>query len=106
MKILVCFSKMCNEVVWGGLGNKLLMLRRDKTRVVWYMIFLIRVFGNIMVSLTIGSQILNVFFFNVSFGIIVRKNYIPQIKHHILLCTSPAWSIITQVLWHAFMSNY
>ena len=58
MKILVCFSKMCNEVVWGGLGSKLLMIRRDKTRVVWYiMIFLIRAFGNVMVSLTIGSQI-------------------------------------------------
>ena len=58
MKILVCFSKMCNEVVWGGLGSKLLMIRRDKTKVVRYiMVFLIRVFGNVIVTLTTGSQI-------------------------------------------------
>ena len=35
-KILSCFSKTCNEAVWGDLGVEPLALRRAKSKVVWY----------------------------------------------------------------------
>ena len=35
-KTLSCSSKTCNEAVWGDLGVEPLVLRRTKSKVVWY----------------------------------------------------------------------
>ena len=45
----------------------------------------------LMVTLTIGSQVLS-FPFNVSFGL--KKDLISQIKHHIFVWTAPSMDVL------------
>ena len=67
-------------------------------------ITLIKVTWIVKAILIVGSQILRTPY--VTFGIIVKKNFI--LNHLNCICTAPSmdfWSM-AEMLWHAFMSSY
>ena len=84
-----CFNDIddtahCHQINVVALSLQVLLLAHLKNVLSQPFLFMTYIYIYIM-YMNNGSQA-----FFVAFGIIIRKNYIPQISHHILLWTAPS----------------